>query len=290
MPNPKTTTARSGGPRQAVQARPSYEDDIIVISSDDEDAPPVVPRKRLQPKKPLRQQSKANAKSPHGEEVDISSDDEEGKRRRSSRTVAEMEKQIQKLKEENELLRKQQAMASPATNQREERLAPKADPRYTALLDALDDCISCDICAGKMWVPATLACGHAFCQSCLQNWFSTALMKHLAIYPQYIMYTPRVRQLLSAAQRQVLSENHRRLLELEAYAELQKQPQPDYTCPACREPVKGRPAEAFPLKSVVRAVAKEVGEEEPRGTAPQPAGRRANDGPWDGFFFNVHAV
>jgi len=289
MPQPqpaRRTRSRSDGPRQGLQAQPTHDEhEVIVISSDDE-APPVVPRKRPAPKKPSKPSSKAKAKSPTpvegGNVLEIYSDDEEVKRRRSSRTVEEMERQIKKLKDENEQLRRQQVESSENKPQGVANNTEEHDPKHKALLNKLDDTLCCDICAGKMWSPATLACGHTFCRGCLQDWFSTALMKHLNNHPNYTMHTPRVRQLVDAMERVNLTPRQRRILEFEAHIELDKQAQPDYTCPACRVTVKSRPTEVFSLKAVTQVVAEEMGEREPY--VQQPFAKGKNDGPWDGFF------
>lgn len=100
MPLPRTRS-HSNGPRRVLKPQPTNDEDIIVISSDDDDGPPVVPKKRSPPKKVTKQYSRTKTKAPVLPDeavVDISSD-EEGKRKRSSRTVEEMEKQIKKLKE-----------------------------------------------------------------------------------------------------------------------------------------------------------------------------------------------
>lgn len=62
-------------------------------------------------------------------------------------------------------------------------------------------------------------------------------------------------------------------------------PQPQYTCPTCRVPVRVRPAEDFALKSLVTIVAAAKGDQPP----PKEVTRRNLAGkghlsPWDGFF------
>jgi hypothetical protein len=67
-------------------------------------------------------------------------------------------------------------------------------------------------------------------------------------------------------------------------------PQPQYTCPTCRETVRNKPVEDFALKALVRTIAAAGGESSPRkepiylrnwGKGKGPVRR---EGPWDGFF------
>lgn len=67
-------------------------------------------------------------------------------------------------------------------------------------------------------------------------------------------------------------------------------PQPQYTCPTCREAVKNRPVEDFALKALVRTVAAAVGENSPRKQLAEIPGRGTTrappvkSDPWDIFF------
>lgn len=68
-------------------------------------------------------------------------------------------------------------------------------------------------------------------------------------------------------------------------------PQPNYTCPTCREQVRNPPVEDFNLKAIVRAVASVQGESSPRkevGSSSRKkngkAAAAAREDPWSGFF------
>ncbi|OBZ68374.1 hypothetical protein A0H81_11415 [Grifola frondosa] len=52
-------------------------------------------------------------------------------------------------------------------------------------LSVMDEHITCQLCASKMWIPFVLNCGHVFCQSCLEKWFDTMHMQHMMTYPDY---------------------------------------------------------------------------------------------------------
>lgn len=71
------------------------------------------------------------------------------------------------------------------------------------------------------------------------------------------------------------------------YAQVHRQaPQPEYTCPTCREPVKNRPVEDFALKELIRAVSAAGGENSPKKKEMPTGGKmmKLNKGPLDGFF------
>ena len=105
-------------------------------------------------------------------------------------------------------------------------------------------------------------CGHAFCQTCLQDWFGSAHAQFMAAHPGYNANLP-----------------------LYAYHQHQL-PRPQYTCPSCREPVKNRPVEDFTLKALVRTLAAATGENSPQRKEPEKLRRGVArpSGPWDGFF------
>ena len=98
---PARARSRTNVPRQVLQPHPSNDVDVIVISSDD-DEPVQVPRKRPPPVKSTKQ-GKTKARSPVPAREDSSSEDDKGKKRKSPRNVAEMERIIKKLKEVRKL-------------------------------------------------------------------------------------------------------------------------------------------------------------------------------------------
>lgn len=72
--------------------------------------------------------------------------------------------------------------------------------------------------------------------------------------------------------------------------ELMLPPQPLYTCPACRVPVRAPPAEDFVLKSLVTTVAAAAGEQPPiKEVARRNQVGKGKSGPWDGFFPHARA-
>jgi hypothetical protein len=106
-------------------------------------------------------------------------------------------------------------------------------------------------------------CGHIFCQTCLQEWFSTTLAHFLATHPNYDANNP--------------------MRHIQAFPHL-----PRYTCPTCRTTVQNRPVEVFALKAIVRTIAAAAGESSPAKAPAVMNHRRAQGvqtiGPWDGFF------
>ncbi|EKM51470.1 uncharacterized protein PHACADRAFT_166029 [Phanerochaete carnosa HHB-10118-sp] len=87
----------------------------------------------------------------------------------------------------------------------------------------------------------SLTCGHTFCCSCLQAWFSTELATHVATHSEYssVLQIPR---------------EYRRLLRK---CNLQL----DYKHLACCQPVTSRPVKLFTVKNIVFAVAEAEAEE-----------------------------
>ncbi|KAK1225262.1 hypothetical protein PQX77_007788 [Marasmius sp. AFHP31] len=202
-------------------------------------------------------------------------------------TVSQLERELKKLKEDNARLARENTQLAQKQNQSECELELYRKERGTGRLDIsdLEDHISCEICTLKLWAPCILPdCGHVFCQSCLQDWFSTTLAQHMTTYPHYNV-NQRLPRFIEEATN--LYPQHAAEL-LQRYAGLIP-PKPGYTCPTCRASVKSRPIEDYSLKAVVRTVAKAAREDSPKQPRPQiNRGRRrggpVNDGPWDGFF------
>jgi len=59
-----------------------------------------------------------------------------------------------------------------------------------------------------------------------------------------------------------------------------RQAEPLYTCPTCREQVRGKPAEDFGLKSLVRTIAEITGEP----SLVEGPGVEWREDPWSAFF------
>lgn len=134
-------------------------------------------------------------------------------------------------------------------------------------------------------LPGTsLACGHTFCQGCIQDWFSTCLVKHLEVYPNYDaqrLLRPELRAFLA---RPDLPPHARRKAECESIMMLLGTPQPEYSCPTCRVVIRTKPAENFVVKHVVRTIAGVQGEPYPTAApAPRMPGM-PTEGPFDAFF------
>ncbi|KAJ3892454.1 hypothetical protein GG344DRAFT_45458 [Lentinula edodes] len=152
----------------------------------------------------------------------------------------------------------------------------------------VEDSVTCEICTMKMWTPYILECGHTYCQSCLQDWFSTTLAQHMAAHPNYNINQPQhpYGADMYAAYPGFAQHHYMHLLGAAT-------PQPHYTCPICRKQVRNPPVEDFNLKKIVRAVASVQGESSPRkgeagssrrkGKAKGQAPARRED-PWSGFF------
>ncbi|KDQ53639.1 hypothetical protein JAAARDRAFT_39320 [Jaapia argillacea MUCL 33604] len=156
-------------------------------------------------------------------------------------------------------------------------------------LSALDDLASCEICTFKMWEPYTLpACGHTFCQSCLTDWFNTTLAQHLTLHPNYTALPHIPHNYLPYIQNPTLNPVVTQQIKTHLRAQMEARVEPGYSCPSCREVVKGgakggRPVRVWVLRDMVREVGRLTGEKGPdegkigRGGAKQ-------EGVWEGFW------
>jgi len=105
--------------------------------------------------------------------------------------VVEAEKEIARMKEENRVLKAKIEDLSACRSHRKSSSPSKVTdtaPSGSAVisLDDLDELVSCQVCMLKMWTPYLLPdCGHAFCQSCLVDWFDTTLTQFTASHPHY---------------------------------------------------------------------------------------------------------
>ena len=127
-------------------------------------------------------------------------------------------------------------------------------------------------------------CGHSFCQTCLQDWFSTTHAQFMAAHPQH----PNVNHTFIEILRQIGQNPHIVALPyVQTLIASQMPPRPDYTCPTCRAPVSSRPTEAFAQKALVRTIAAAAGEAIPkaaRGIIKKGKDTGSGSNPWDGFF------
>lgn len=261
------------------------DSDLIVVSSSDRDSPPNLPPRKL--------------KIIPGEVIEISDDDEPTTRQSTGQTatIADLRRQLAKQREELVKSKRDHERDRLENAQlRQEVLDLKATriPENGKVLledSQLEDCVNCEICTSRMWSPFLLAgCGHIFCLSCLQDWFSTTLVQFMAANPHYNVNQPHplVPHLRAFLQNPHALNNPQMAAMLTHYLP----PEPEYTCPSCREPVKVRPAEVFTLKALVRAVAKATGEAIPKDTTLAYSGNKGGKakatipptGSWDGFF------
>ncbi|KAG6862354.1 hypothetical protein C0995_016052 [Termitomyces sp. Mi166 len=224
-----------------------------------------------------------------GEVIEISSDDDELAPRVNS-VIVDLRRQIKKLKEENIRLKTELATSGGELSGAKKEIAKlEASSRRKLDVLQLDDSTGCEICTSRMWSPFILSeCGHTFCLSCLQDWFGTILAQFIATHPDYHDQQTHNRRLWEAMMQNPLIL--RTPYAATYYAQLQQQtPQPQYTCPTCREPIKNRPVEDFALKALIRAVAAAVGEGSPKKPEKRARGKTTvpQPGPWDAFFPKV---
>ncbi|TFK44502.1 hypothetical protein BDQ12DRAFT_730555 [Crucibulum laeve] len=274
---------------------PVDSDAAVFKPSGDDVSLPVKKRKDNVASRP---KSKPKSAIPLGDVIEISSDDDDAAPSQAS-IIADLRRQLKKTKEENTRHKHAYEKAHrELTDTREENRVLQTSRRHEKgkLVDTtqLEDNINCEICTARMWSPHLLPdCGHAFCQSCLRDWFSTIQAQFMASNPHYDGNQPsphsaHIQMLLSnphTFHRPQIAQQIAQLLT--AY----QPPRPDYSCPTCREPVKTRPVEDFALKALVRTIASAAGENSPTKTSAASVSRRGNgrgpigtSGPWDGFF------
>ena len=131
-------------------------------------------------------------------------------------------------------------------------------------------------------------CGHIFCQSCLQDWFSTTLAQFMNANPHYninqAQNIPHLQTIFQTLIHHPQAATHSQVTGMLANL---LPPTPRYTCPTCRESVRTRPTEVFALKAIVRVISAATGEISPKkpiADIRKGKGASVAAGPWDGFF------
>ncbi|KAF8893936.1 hypothetical protein BD779DRAFT_1669452 [Infundibulicybe gibba] len=222
-----------------------------------------------------------------GEIIEISSDDDGPVPPRvSTSTAAGLRRQNVDLQKKSKC--SEEALARCQQELLELKTAGSKDSTEGKLVldgSIIEDNLCCEVCTNKMWVPYLLPdCGHTFCQTCLQDWFSSVLVQHIANHPHYNLDQPNIFLIpqITAALRGMLSARNPQIQHL--LTQLHSQ-QPRYTCPTCRKPVHGRPIENFALKALIRTIASAGGESSPKKAANSKGkGVTLRDDPWSGFF------
>jgi len=238
--------------------RPLSHAPTLSLLSDDDEPSSQPPKNSASSKQGKKHHRKENRPVILGEIIEISSDDDEASTSAITRSkpngvaMAELQERYRKLEQETANIREE--------NKRISRENAELKSRAHLDISVLEDQITCDVCSSTLWQPFILPdCGHTFCQSDLEDWFSMTLTQFRATNPAPVYVNG-----------------------------WQQQPQPRYTCPKCREHVKSKPVEDFALKSLVRAIAKAAGEASPkkvpaRGHAGH--GQRREPGPPFSQFF-----
>ncbi|KAF4567766.1 hypothetical protein EYR40_006773 [Pleurotus pulmonarius] len=291
---------KSSSPKEQTPA----SDDVVVLSSSDDEARAA--KKAHSNKITLNKHTKPTLQST--EVIEISDDDEDYpvvpvKPSRNMMKITELQSQIETLKESNTRMGKEiehtQSLLDEAmverdmlSNQVAELQLRQEPPSLSIKPSDLEDQVNCEICTMKMWRPYLLPdCGHSFCESCLQDWFSTILARHMQAHPEYNANNHKrnvpahIRQMLPYAQ------YHPQVQQMLAQYNLQN-PQPEYNCPTCRVEVKSRPIEDFALKAIVRVVANAQGEvspQKPVSTSTSRKGKhrapqKSQKSVWDPYF------
>ncbi|KAJ3712089.1 hypothetical protein DFJ43DRAFT_1167160 [Lentinula guzmanii] len=270
---------------------------IIVISDSDDDDVLFAPRPpSLKTKDSTVQKTKFRNLHPStmaGRKIIVISDSDDDdvlfaprppslKRKNSSELP--LERDLTKLKKESDEHKKKETLLRSELVGFQNELALLRSPLTNAAsskahvpMSKIEVSVACEVCMIKMWTPYILECGHTYCQSCLQNWFSQTLVQHMTAHPNHNPNQP----------------PHGAEMHLAYGQYYHYMPQPQYTCPTCRKQVRNPPVENFNLKKVVRAVASVQGEASPKkaetgssqkqGKAKSKALAERED-PWSGFF------
>ncbi|CAA7259195.1 unnamed protein product [Cyclocybe aegerita] len=277
---------------------PVYE---LSFSSSEGESSRTAPTKKHIDKPSSRTMKATHAAPPHiAEIIEISSDDDDDmppKLIPQASAIAEYRREINKMRADNvKQKRDLEKMANEVKALREENEQLQALQKPTLgkiSLDAaqLTDHLECEICTSKMWTPYILPdCGHTFCESCLQDWFSTTQAKYIAAHPEYnpntVLLNNNATYLVNLAQSVAHNPHAANHAHIGAIIDQLLPPHPQYTCPTCREPVRSRPTEAFALKAIVRTISAATGESSPTKPATSRKGKTTATtvGPWDGFF------
>jgi len=138
--------------------------------------------------------------------------------------------------------------------------------------DEIEEELTCDICAMRMWTPYRLTeCGHVFCLGCLLSWFDDVHVRFLSTHPGYTPLPSHLRVVLQ------------RPLEFpkecyKAHVHMAQFPGPQYTCPSCRTVVTRRPVEDFKVKTIVSLLGSVQGIKPPESRIPPGTGDTMFDG------------
>jgi hypothetical protein len=131
--------------------RPSRQDSIVEVLSSP--VPGQIKRSKAKPRAAVRQAV-----------IEISDSDDDAPappKKRKTSVELQLEKDIKKLKQENEAKKAEIALLRAAATQ-------NPGPSNNDLISEVEDSVTCEICTLKMWTPYILECGHTFCHCCLE--------------------------------------------------------------------------------------------------------------------------
>ncbi|KIP10947.1 hypothetical protein PHLGIDRAFT_125257 [Phlebiopsis gigantea 11061_1 CR5-6] len=289
MPPSRTAHSRQGS-RQPLQPQFTPPNgvagpEVIVLSSDDEENAARKPVAKRPPKARLRPKLRPAPAAVATEIVEIISEDDSSPKS----TERDLRAQLEKAKREIVKLKKAAAVperqGNSATHDAEVRRltseVESVEASKQRFFMSLEDQVCCEICTLKMWTPYTLPCGHTFCLGCLQDWFGTILAQHLNGNPGYNPQPRMYAQYRAMLRNPGFDGREREIIQQHLQTMIAQMQHPNYTCPSCRVPVKTKPAEAFAVKNIVRAMADAQGEASPKRKGAHNARR---EDPWDGFF------